>query len=244
MTTFRPFSPTHAIVIAVFIATTAALVTRRRRLSPVRPDLADRLDRRLAVVATLVWLFATFAQFLPRYYDRTSSLPLQLCDFTILAVPLGLLTGCRPARAITYFWGIGLSTQGLITPDLDGGPATMRFWFFWTPHFVIVGGALYDVIARAYRPTWVDCVTATVAGLTYVALILPFDLATGLNYGYVGKTAPGQPSLVDALGPWPGRVAIMMVLGVAVMALLVAPWEIARIIRRTSPAPAPAHSPE
>jgi hypothetical integral membrane protein (TIGR02206 family) len=201
MATFRPFSPTHAAVLLVFATTVAALVMLRRGLGREHPDRAARLDRRLGVVAILVWLFATFVQFLPRHYDRTTSLPLQLCDFTIFAVPLALLTSWRPARAITYFWGIGLSTQGLITPDLEGGPATTRFWYFWAPHFVIVGGALYDLLARRYRPSWRDWTTAIVAGLIYVALILPFDLLTELNYGYVGRTAPGQPSLVDALGP-------------------------------------------
>jgi hypothetical integral membrane protein (TIGR02206 family) len=233
METFRPFSATHAAVLLAFVATTAGLVIIRRRLHRLSPDRSSRLDRAVGVAAILVWVFTTLVQFVPRYYDRTSSLPLHLCDFTIIAVPLALLACWWPARAITYFWGIGLSTQGLITPDLRSGPASMTFWVFWSAHFVIVGGALYDVFARGYRPTWRDCLTATVTGLIYVALILPFDIATGLNYGYVGRTAPGQPSLVDALGAWPGRVGIMLVLGVVVMALLVAPWEIARLVRRT-----------
>ena len=241
MTSFRPFSPAHAIVLAVFVATTAALVALRRRFGRAEPDRAERLDRLLGVAAVLVWLLTTLVQFLPRYYDRASSLPLHLCDFTIVAVPLALLACWRPARAITYFWGIGLSTQGLITPDLQDGPAGLRFWTFWAAHFVIVCAALYDVIARGYRPTWRDCRTAIAAGLVYVALVLPLDLATGWNYGYVGRTAPGQPSLVDALGPWPGRVGVMLALGAAAMALLVAPWEVARHLRRTPPAQAPVN---
>jgi hypothetical integral membrane protein (TIGR02206 family) len=232
MQSFRPFSATHALVLLVFAATTAALVVARRRLAGEGPARADAFDRALGILAALVWIVGTLVQFLPRYYDRTSSLPLHLCDFTIIAVPLALLTCWRPARALAYFWGIGLSTQGLITPDLVLGPGSIHFWLFWSAHFVIVGGALYDVIARGYRPTWRDFVLAAVTGVVYIALILPFDLLTSLNYGYVGKTAPGQPSLVDALGPWPGRVGVMVVLGVVVMALLAAPWEIARRFRR------------
>jgi hypothetical integral membrane protein (TIGR02206 family) len=243
MATFRPFSTTHAIVLLAFVATTAAVIFLRRRLHRLAPRRADALDRAFGLVAVLVWLFTTLVQFLPRYYDRTSSLPLHLCDFTIVAVPLALFTCWRPARAITYFWGIGLSTQGLITPDLEDGPAALRFWLFWTAHFVIVGGALYEILARRYRPTWRDCLVATGAGLVYVALILPFDIAAGLNYGYVGKTAPGQPSLVDALGPWPGRVGVMLVLGGVVMAALAAPWEIARLVRRRAGARPPALPP-
>jgi hypothetical integral membrane protein (TIGR02206 family) len=232
MQTFRPFSATHAVVLLAFAAMTAGLVIVRRRLARPGSNRAAAFDRGLGVTAALVWLFTTLVQFFPRYYDRTSSLPLHVCDFTIIAVPFALLTDWRPARALAYFWGIGLSTQGLVTPDLDHGPATLRFWLFWLVHFVIVGGALYDVIARGYRPTWRDFLLATMASVAYVALILPFDLLTGLNYGYVGQSTPGQPSLVDAFGPWPGRVAVMVGLGIAVMAALAAPWELARRVQR------------
>jgi uncharacterized membrane protein YwaF len=97
MDTFRPFSPTHAAVLLVFATTVSALVMLRRRLGRERPDRAARLDLRLGVVAIVVWVFATFIQFLPRYYDRSSSLPLQVCDFTILAVP----------RACDHLLGLG-----------------------------------------------------------------------------------------------------------------------------------------
>jgi hypothetical integral membrane protein (TIGR02206 family) len=238
MQSFRPFSTTHALVVLAFAAVVAGLVLRRRRLARSNPATADAIDRQLGVVAVAVWLFTTVFPFLPRYYDLANALPLHVCDFTIIAVPLALLTGWRPAQTITYFWGVGLSTQGFITPDLRHGPAAMGFWLFWSVHFVIVGGALYEVAARGYRPTWKDCGLAVAAGAVYVALVLPFDVATGLNYGYLGRGAPGQPSLVDALGPWPGRVVVMMGLGLVVMALLTLPWELARVIRRTSTAPA------
>jgi len=96
MDTFRPFSTTHAAVLLVFAATVTTLVVLRRRRERGHPVRAARLDRSLGVVAVLVWLFATFVQFLPTYYDRASSLPLQLCDFTIIAVPFALFTGWRP----------------------------------------------------------------------------------------------------------------------------------------------------
>jgi hypothetical integral membrane protein (TIGR02206 family) len=234
MTTFRPFSLTHALVLLALAALTTALIVRRRRL---RDSLAaTRFDRRLGVIATFLWLFIQLVQFLPRYYDRASSLPLHVCDFSIIAVPLALLTGWRPARAIAYFWGIGLSTQGLITPDLRFGPATLPFWLFWATHFVIVGGGIYEVAARGFRPAWKDYGVAAAAALAYAAVILPFDIATGLNYGYIGRAAPDQPSLVDALGPWPRRVPIMMGLAGIVMLLLLLPWEVGRLIARRPPA--------
>jgi hypothetical integral membrane protein (TIGR02206 family) len=127
-----------------------------------------------------------------------------------------------------YFWGIGLCTQGFLTPDLQDGPAKVGFWGFWLAHYSIVGGAIYDVAARGYRPIWHDYRLALGAGAVYIALILPLDIALGVNYGYVGRSTPGQATLVDVLGPWPWRVAVMLGLAAMAFALLMLPWSIMR----------------
>ena len=226
MQSLRPFSTTHATVVIVFIAMTTALVALRRlrRNTPA----AVVLDRGVIALAVAVWLFTTVVPLLPHLYDPTWSLPLHVCDFAILAVPVALATNWRPARALAYFWGIGLSSQGFFTPDLRDGPARLGFWLFWTAHYVVVGGPVYDVAGRGYRPAWRDWLFAVAASVVYAIVILPFDVWFNLNYGYIGPSKPGQPSLVDVLGPWPRRVVVMWVLAVVVMTLLVLPWEVAR----------------
>ena len=54
--------------------------------------------------------------------------------------------------------------------------------------------------------------------------VFTLDAATGWNYGYLGRATPGIPTLIDHLGPWPGRVAIMIALGLSAMTLLWLPW--------------------
>ena len=93
---------------------------------------------------------------------------------------------------------------------------------------MIVGVALYEVLARGYRPTLGDYGFACGAAAIYVALILPLDLAFGWNYGFVGKGKPEVRTLVDALGPWPERLAIIVALVAAAMALALLPWKLAR----------------
>jgi len=155
-----------------------------------------------------------------------------VCDVTTLCVPLALLGGRRMPRALLYFWGLGLSTQGVLTPDLQDGPGQVGFWMFWLAHFSVVGGALYDVIARGYRPTWHDYRRAVGIGLVYIALLFGLNMCLGVNYGYVGQAEPGQPTIVDVLGPWPWRVPVIVALAVAAMTLLMLPWEVARHRRR------------
>jgi hypothetical integral membrane protein (TIGR02206 family) len=225
MDTFRAFSLTHAAVLLSFATMVVALVAARRRRTGAA---ARRFDLALAWVTGAVFLFTNGRPLMPRGFRLDWSLPLHVCDLVSLFVPLALLFDWRPMRALVYFWGIGLCTQGFLTPDLKDGPSKLGFWSFWLAHFSIVGAAIYDVAARGYRPTWRDYRTALVASLLYVGVMLPLDVALHVNYGYIGPSTPGQPSLVDVLGPWPWRVPVIVALAVAVMALLMLPWQIRR----------------
>src|SRR4030095_2503490 len=142
--------------------------------------------------------------------------------------PLLLLTRGNALRPIVYFWGFALSTQAMITPSLTEGPAIYPFWFFWSTHGMIIGVALYEIAARGYRPTLRDYGIACAAAALYVAIVLPLDLAFDWNYGVVGRRQPEVRSIVDALGPWPERLAIIVALVAAVMGLLLLPWKIVR----------------
>jgi uncharacterized membrane protein YwaF len=66
-----------------------------------------------------------------------------------------------------------------------------------------------------------------------VAIVLPLDLAFDWNYGFVGPGKPEARSIVDALGPWPERLAVIFALVAGVMALLLLPW---KLVRRSEPA--------
>ena len=227
MDTFRPFSLTHAAVIAAFAVIGSVLIVLRRRCNAAE---GARLDRAAGLAAAVACVVTNGWPLLPAHFSLEWSLPLHGCDVTSMCVPIALLTNSRPARAVLYFWGLGLNTQGLVTPDLRDGPVRVGFWTFWLAHGAIVIGALYDV-ARGYRPTWRDYRLAVLASVAYVAVIMPLDLALGLNYGYIGSGTAGRPTIVDVLGPWPWRVGIMFVLACTAMALLMVPWEIARSSR-------------
>jgi len=151
---------------------------------------------------------------------------LQVCDVTALSAALVFLTAHRLPQTISYFWGIALSTQGVFTPDLVGGPATLAFWGFWMYHAIVVGAGVYSVVVRGFRPTWRDFFVAASLGLVYACALFALDAATGANYGYLGRTGSSQPSLIDVLGPWPRRVPVMIALALSAMAALQIPWSV------------------
>lgn len=241
MPSFAPFSPLHGLIILLFMAMTAMLLVAGSRLDAAG---RSRLDLILGVAIIGLWTFGNGWWLLPPRLDPARSLPLHVCDITSLLAGVVLLLPRRPLRALLYFWGIGMSLQALLTPEIGFGPDTIWFWLFWMSHAAIVGIAVYDIAVRGYRPAWKDFQIAVGVGLVYLAIVFTINVMFGYNYGFVGDARPGEVSVIDFLGPWPQRVALMAALVIGVMALLMLPWhfsgkrrEAMRTPRRTEQAP-------
>lgn len=166
------------------------------------------------------------------------SLPLQLCDLAAFMAGMAMVWHRRWMRTLLYFWAIGLSTQAFFTPIVQVGYTHWYFWMFWIGHTMIIGSAVYDVVVGGYRPAARDLRLAILVSLGYVAVAMTTNLAldaSGLladgvraNYGYIGRTTPVNPTIVDRLGPWPWRVLLLMAIVIVDFVLLWAVWPLAR----------------
>lgn len=220
---FEAFGVFHAVVVGVCAAIMAASCVVGRRLRWL--DRADAGRREARFGAALGWSivawqsFATVWRVLPGQWDVNESLPLHLCRWTGWIAAVCLITGWRRARALSFFWGLGLSVQGFVTPMWNDGLASVAFWLYWVGHLQIVGTAVYDLVVRGYTPRWRDLGFALVAGVAYVLLTVGVNMALDTNYSYLGSWDYGPASVVDRLGDFPDRV-YKMVGGAAVLFLL------------------------
>ena len=235
---FTAFGPLHLLTAGVGMALLGALgwFARNLRGNPAEP----RVRAALAIFALAYWIsYNTWWNW--HGLDPRTGLPLQACDISGLIAPFALLTLSRPLRATLYFWAFGFATQAYIQPTLTVGPAYILFWAFWTAHTTILACALYDLVALGFRPDWGDYGRALLASLVWAAAILPIDLWLRADYGFIGNPPPDLPvpAAVAALGPWPQRLIVMLLLAAAGFALLLAPW---RMVRRHERASVKQHS--
>jgi hypothetical integral membrane protein (TIGR02206 family) len=225
-TEFHPYGVEHALCVGVCAAIMVgvSLLGRRWRGS----DAGESLRRVVAWFGIVYWIGSNAWWMFGPDFKFGQSLPLQVCDLAGIIGPLALLTGKRWLRAVLYFWGLSLSVQGFVQPVLTKGFNAIEFWLFWANHTVIVGTALYDVIALGFRPGKRDYLTAIIASLVYLAVIIPFDIVFKVNYGYVGPSDPiaHHKTLADKLGPWPLNALLLTLIGFAAMAMLWWPWEV------------------
>jgi len=221
----------HALALFVWAIITATIILIGLRLRGT--DRAKRLNKGVGLFALAAYIAVNIYWMWPGNLVWDKSLPIQLCDLAALCAPIALLTRSRTARALLYFWGLGLSTQGFITPVNEHGPESGEFWMHWLNHGAIVGAAMFDLTVLRFRPQWRDWRTAVLLGVVYLACVFVLNIITGWNYGYVGATKPDVRTLVDFLGPWPLRVVWIALIGITAMALLMVPWEVARRLTRS-----------
>ncbi len=220
-TDFTTFSPVHLAMLVVFVVgcVVVALVGRRQRGT----ERARPFARGFAVAIVLFTVPMQVLQFLPREWNLHTSLPLQICDFAWVLAVYALWTRRRWAAAVNWFWGLTLTLQGMLTPDLGSGWAEPRFWMFWGMHWLIVWSAVYLVWSLRLVPTWRDYRLAVLLTAVWAASVMVFNAVVGTNYGYLNRK-PANASALDLLGPWPGYVVVEVLVVAGVWALMTWLW--------------------
>lgn len=233
---FSAYGPSHLIVLAVFATGAVLLVATGRQQSEAQARILSRV---LAVLLVAAFLVALVYKLVDPSID--TSVPLQLCDLAELAAAYALWSQRHWAFVLTYYWGLVLSSQALITPDIgtakEGAPDFPHHLFvtFFTLHVLVVLAAIYLTWGRGMRPRWRDYRFAVIATLGWVAFTFAFNVVAGTNYGYLNRKPP-TASVLDVLGPWPVYLLAEIVIVLIVWALMTWPWERARQ-RATTVAP-------
>jgi hypothetical integral membrane protein (TIGR02206 family) len=186
----------------------------------------------LAVLLAVVTVSSQAFQLTPGDFDVRTSFPLQLCDLASVAAVWALWSHRMLPTALTYYWGLTLTVQGVLTPSLAELFPHPRFFAFWALHFLVVWAALYLTLGLGLGPRWREYRRTVVATLTWAVVVYLVDVTWDLNYGYLVRK-PASASLLDALGPWP--VYILVALGMLLVgwALMTWPWVAARRRTRT-----------
>ncbi len=204
----------------VFVVGAVLLVWVGRRQTDVQSRLLGRI---LGGLTALIYAAVLIYSFIPP--SITSSVPLQLTDLATTAGAYALWSQRHWAVALTYYWGLVLSVQALISPVLRGPDfPNYQFLAFWAIHLLVVWAAIYLTWGRGFRPTWRDYRFVVCVTLAWAAITLTFNAYAGSNYGFLNRK-PGTPSLLDLFGPWPLYVLVASVLIAIVWALMTWPWQ-------------------
>lgn len=218
---FETFGTSHLVMLAVFAAGIWPVVRLGRSLRT--EDQRRRASRAFALAIPAFTIPMQVVDLVPGRFDLQSTLPLQLCDLAWVAACVALWTGHRWAVALTYYWGLVLTSQALLTPWLTAGFPDPKFLGFWGMHLLIVWSAVFLVWGLRLTPDWRDYATTVGTTLVWMVTVYAFNVAVGTNYGFL-NAKPSTPSLLDHLGPWPAYLLVEVALVAGVWALMTWPW--------------------
>jgi hypothetical integral membrane protein (TIGR02206 family) len=214
---FESYGPSHLAALAVCVAGVAVIVLLGHRAT------SKGVNRAFAIAILLVTIPLQVLQLLPDEWNPRTSLPFQLCDLAWMFAVHALWTRSRLSATVTYLWGITLTTQGMLTPDLASDFPEPRFLMFWGMHVLIVWAAFHLVFGLRLLPTWATYRRTVAITAVWAVAVMIYNAIADTNYGYLnGK--PRSASALDLLGPWPFYVALEIAIIVAVWALLTWPW--------------------
>jgi len=215
---FVLFGPAHLAMLALSGLAPVLLALAARR----NPRLGRPIRFLLAALLGGGWLgwYALFA--VRGWLTLSNALPLNLCDWAALALILALIRPSQLAYELGYFWGLGGSLQGLITPDLGYDFPDPQFIFFFINHAGIITALLYlTFIGMRPLPASLPRVAAATLGYALVAGIA--DLLLGTNYGFLAAK-PANPSLMDFLSSWPWYVPELVAIGILSLLIYYLPF--------------------
>jgi len=216
---FEQYGPSHWAVIAVFAIGAVALVWTGRRQTEQQ---ARRLGRILGALTALVYAAILIYVLTPPTLD---SVPLQLTDLATVVGAYALWSQKQWAYALTYYWGLVLSTQALISPALQSPDFPhYQFLAFWAIHLMVVWAAIYLTWGRGMRPDWRDFRIAVTVTVGWAVVTFTFNRITGTNFGFLNRK-PSTASLLDVMGPWPWYVFVGATMISVVWALMTWPWQ-------------------
>ena len=217
---FSAYGPSYWAVIAVFAIGAGLLVWIGRRQTESQ---ARRLARILAMLTAAIYAAMLIYTLVPPSIEW--SVPLRLTDLATVAAAYALWSQRHWAFALTYYWGLVLSVQALISPALESPDFPhYEFLAFWAVHLLVVWAAIYLTWGRGMRPRWSSYRFVAVVTAVWAAVTFMFNIIAGTNYGFLnGK--PATASLLDVLGPWPVYILTAATLILVVWALMTWPWE-------------------
>jgi len=219
---FVLFGPPHltAIALTLVVPLALALLARHEHLG----RRADRMARiGLATFLMAGWI-CWYGVTLWRHELRLDSgLPMNLCDWAEIALIAALLTRGQFAYELGYFWGLGGTLQGVLTPPLYYGFPDLQFIFFFIQHGGVVAALLYLTLGTRMRPMPRSLPRVVAASFAYLGVAALVDWSLGLNYGFLRAKPLGQ-NLLTVMSPWPWYIPELVAAGMGFVLLYYLPF--------------------
>lgn len=228
--TFQPYTTSHmAVIILVILANFLVFRYRNHLRQAKRLEKVVRLSIALLLVILEIGLMVWEA--VGGIWSAQGSLPLQLCDLSLILSVIVLCCKNRKVYEIAYFLGVGGAGQALLTPDTAYAFPHFVFVDFFLAHSLIITALLWMTFVHNFRPHLISIGKSMFWTNVYAMVIGLFNFFSGSNYAYL-CAKPGNPSLLDYLGDWPWYILSLEIVALLVYLVCYLPFITQRSARK------------
>ncbi len=210
----------HLVTLGIIVAV-CLLLAWKSRVENCRKWMGPLFGFTLLSYAVVIYLQQGIEHALAWQY----SLPLELCSLVLMACIISLFHPNQFLTEIVYFLGLGGVIQAIVTPDLSRGFPSWEFILFFWSHGVTLMAIIFLVAGPGFKPRKGSIGRMMLALNVYGLIIGILNAITGWNYGYLCRK-PGEPSLLDFMGPWPWYLLSIEAIALVTFLILDLPWRI------------------
>jgi len=220
---FVPFSGQHILISAIVIVFGTILIFWAKKQSEQIQFLTGN------IIASSISLTVIFGSILNSYkpdFNYQEDLPLHLCSFLALVIPVLSFTRKYIYYEIFFFLILAGTLQSLITPS-DYNFLNFTFFRYWFVHSGLVLFMLYATFVYKMRPTIKSVFKSFIAMQFYVILMFLINYLLGSNYFYTNRK-PEATTLLDVFGEWPQYIFVVELIVIPFFLLIYFPFYLTR----------------
>ena len=156
-------------------------------------------------------------------YNFTTDLPLYLCSFLALLIPIFTYYRRYWMYEILLFWIIAGTLQGVLTPDIAEGFPSFDYFRYWVVHLGLLVIIFYATFVFNMRPKFRSIFKSILALQVYVIMMLLINYLMDANYFYL-NSKPESASLLDYFGKWPYYILVTQLILVPYFMIIYLPF--------------------
>ena len=220
---FIPFSKQHILISAIVITLGTILIYWAKKQSEQIQILTGNV---LASSISLTVIFGSILNIYKPDFNYQEDLPLHLCSFLALIIPVLSFTRKYIYYEILFFLILAGTLQSLITPS-EYNFLNFTFFRYWFVHSGLVIFMLYATFIYKMRPTLKSVFKSFVGMQFYMILMFIINYLLGSNYFYTNRK-PDATTLLDVFGEWPQYIFVVELIVIPFFLLIYFPFYLTR----------------
>ena len=220
---FIPFSVQHIIVVLFCICFGFALIfITKKQTSKVQSIIGNILAFSICFTVVL----GTFIHLYKGNFNVQEDLPLHLCSFLALIIPVLSVTKKFVYYEIFFFLIMAGTMQSLITPD-EYNYLNFPFFRYWFVHAGLVIFMFYATFIYKMRPTLRSVGKSFLGMQAYMLFMFILNYFLGSNYFFTNRK-PDAATALDLFGDWPQYIFVVEILVIPYFMLIYLPFYLTR----------------